>query len=135
MDDLKRIEAHGDAGRVVTGKKGGEEYDRGRGEKNRDGPVETNGPTKRLFVDDENQNERKKKTEHDPGKIGEQAKKTGFSEDQLAKLRAGGAKIAKQTEFATAIDDESEESAGNAHNGYENSDGFERVGDGKSAVK
>ena len=41
----------------------------------------------------------------------------------------------KQSEFAAAIDHQSQQRAAHAHHGYEYGDGFERIGDGKGAVE
>src|SRR5712675_3644939 len=97
--------------------------------------MKTNGPTKRLFVDDKNQDKRKKKSQNQAGKICQQAKQSGFRENQLPQLFAGCAQITQEPEFAPAVDDQRQKRSGDAHHSDDDSHGFEGVGDGKSAVE
>ncbi len=97
--------------------------------------MKTDGPAKGLFIDDENENEGKEVAEKKTDEIGEETKKAGFNENEFAGLRSGGAEQAEEAQFAATVDDQSEKSAGDAHDGDADGDGFESVGDGEGAIE
>src|ERR1051326_7113330 len=95
MHHLHWIEAHRDARRVVRSEDGGAPNQRERAGQKSEWPVQANGPTERLLVDDEDQDQRQKKPQHQAGNTSECSEKSCFRKDDLAQLRAGGAQIAE----------------------------------------
>ena len=103
MDDLERIELNGDTRGVESGEERGEINGGKRTEQHGCGPVKTDGPAKRLLVDDENENEGKKIAEDEAGEIREQAEQAGFNQDELANLLGGSAEKAQEAELNAAV--------------------------------
>jgi hypothetical protein len=97
--------------------------------------MKPNRPAKRLLIDDEDKDQRKKKSEDNTRKIREKAEQARFHEDKFAQLRAGRTEVTQEAELAATVNDERKKRSSDAHNGYNNGDGFERVSDGEGAVK
>src|SRR5208282_4549752 len=102
MDRLERIEVHGHLRGVQTCEHRGRVDAADRAEQNRDGPMKSNGPSERLFVDDVDQDERESESLGESREIGKQAQETGFDENLLAHLPCGSAEKTEQAEFAAA---------------------------------
>src|SRR5215472_17620975 len=83
---LKRIQSHGDAGRVQPREhRGGIDHaERTKEHSNR--PMKANRPSKRLFIDDENQDERQKVSQREAGQVGEQSEKPSLYQDHFSYL-------------------------------------------------
>src|SRR5579862_2389831 len=135
MDHLGGNEAHGDARGVVASEHGREPDQSGRSEQDGKGRMKANGQDEKMQVEYEEEEQGKKKAEHETRETGEQAEDAGFGEDQFAELGTGGAEIAEKAEFAAAVDDEREESACHAEYGDKDGDGFECVGNGEGAIE
>ncbi len=135
MNDLKRIEADGDRRGIETGEDGADVNQHKRSGEDGDRPVEADGPAEGLLIHDENQQERETVAKGGAGGAREKAEQGGFDENELANLAGDSAEIAKQAEFAAAVDDQREKRSGDAHHRDDDSDGFEGVGDGEGAVE
>src|ERR1700722_7750809 len=135
MNDLERIKADGDGRGIETGEDGADIDQRKRRGEHRDRPVEADGPAEGLLIYNKNQEERETVAEDGSCGIGEKAEQRGFDKDELADLARGGAVTTQQAEFAAAVNHQGEQRSGNAHDGNDDGDGFEGVGDGEGAVK
>src|ERR1700737_2946887 len=135
MDDLERIQAHGDLRRVKASEHCGHIHDRQRAKKNFHRPVKADRPAERLLIDYIDEDERQRKAEGQTSKIGQKSKQTCLDEYQFSDLPGGRAKEAKEAKFAAAVNHQSKKRSGNAHNSDDDRDRLQGIGDGKSAVE
>src|SRR5580700_5755424 len=97
--------------------------------------MEADGPAKRLFVYDIDEDERKSQSESESREIREQAQETGLDENLLAHLPGRRAEKAQQSDFTAAVNDQSKQCTSNAHHRNNHRDGLQRVRYGESAVE
>src|SRR5579859_252339 len=135
MDSLERIEAHSDLRGIKPGQHCSGIDHADCSQQNCDRPVETDRPAERLPVDDIDENKRERKSESESHEIREQTEQTSLDKNLLAHLAGCRAEKAEQAKFAAAVDDQSEQSTGDAHHRNNHGNGLERVGDGKGTVK
>src|SRR5579862_8930685 len=135
MNGLERIQPNRDGRRVKAGEDRANINEANRAKQHRDRPVEADGPAKGLFINDKNQDQRKEIAQRGAGDVGEQAEKSGFDDDKLADLSGGRAKESQQAELATAVDDQGEKGPGNSHDGHDDRNRLQRIGDGEGAVE
>src|SRR5882724_2937469 len=97
--------------------------------------MKPNGPAKRLFIDDEDKNQREKKSEDNTRKIRKNAEQARFREDKFAQLLAGRTEVTQKAELAAAVNDERKKRSGDAHDGYQDGDSLKSVSDGEGAIE
>src|SRR5438445_2719102 len=97
--------------------------------------MKPNGPAKRLLIDDEDKDQRKKKSEDNTRKIRKNAEQARFREDKFAQLLAGRTEVTQKAELAAAVNDERKKRSSDAHDGYKDGDSLESVSDGEGAIE
>src|SRR4051812_38038127 len=135
MNGLYRVQGNRLLCRIETGYHRCDKHACNSGQQETSRPMKLDGPSERLFVDDENENQREGRPEHQPDCVCYHAEQARLKEDDSPDLTAICAKKAENGQLATAVNHHGQQRARNTHYCHEDRHHLERVGDTECPIE